>query len=662
MTIRWLLFIPLFRLVHGQAEYAAANMGLRLPPADGFVKAVPGRNPNLPAWLEDLGVGGVGEVFGSDPKVLEEALKSNEPVLIPRVDESEGGTLISSGEAGDLLNGIVRNSTIVSQHHGDSEEVIKANKAKGIVYPIEKSFVRKEASSKEENKPVAEEEEEPALMLPPPGSLLKQGQDGKDDNVAATIPLWRPKAKGQDPSRPLFILPADNEEVRPSANIDMFRPIVATSTVTTKVSGQMLTTATTVTVEAAALKFKSCIYGCPKVTSSDPLVGTTTIITILPFTIPCSLVSCPPCPACIQSTVSVSVCPFLSTVSGREKTVIVNGPTITVIKSTVTRSHCTSTKTVSGGLTECSCPTTTETVTLLEKALIDPASLIAEADDDDEDDHHHHQHEHDSTTSISHAALLKTKPADAAAAEFVFVTTTPTTEDLTLATTVTATSTKRRPKITITKTLLTHRGTSLITVTTTVLQVTTQDPGAGVCSTFIICNPTQFTCPAQVTNLPAIQAVVQSIMDGQQWFGDAGVKARRLSPNGAILDGEEKAGVLGDGTDLMGGLAPVNALGFGPGGMFQKALGGELIASKKEGEAEPKVVLMPDGPVTLTSPVESVSSSVASETSETAPSSSSSSTTATVGKALRGQSSSALPIRPSLLLIPLLITTCLLLL
>jgi hypothetical protein len=297
--------------------------------------------------------------------------------------------------------------------------------------------------------------------------------------------------------------------------------------------------------------------------------------------------------------------------------------------------------------------------------MLDPAVLIAEAEADDEDEVGEHEqgaHAHDSTTSISHAALLKTKPADAAAAEFIFVTTTPSTEDLTLATTVTATSTKRRPKITITKTLLTHRGTSLVTVTTTVLQVTTQDPGAGVCSTFIICNPTQFTCPAQVTNLPAIQAVVQSIMDGQERFGDAGVKSRRLSPNGAILHGEEKAGgVLGDGTDLMGGLAPVNALGFGPGGMFQKALGGDLVPpSTKDGEGEPKVVLMPDGPVTLT-PSSAASSSSTAEPPETA---SSSSTSATVAKALRGQSSSALSLVPSHLpvLVPLLMTICLLLL
>jgi hypothetical protein len=79
--------------------------------------------------------------------------------------------------------------------------------------------------------------------------------------------------------------------------------------------GNPTTIPSTFILEPSRKAFQTCIYGCPSVTVSvGPTVST--VITILPLTIPCSLVKCPPCPnTCSTSTISITVCPVITTVT-----------------------------------------------------------------------------------------------------------------------------------------------------------------------------------------------------------------------------------------------------------------------------------------------------------------------------------------------------------
>lgn len=611
-----------FLLVKGtwaQIEFAQANLGLRLTPNDGFVKAVPGRNPNLPSWFEDLGVENFGEILGNaDVRQLKEVDRS----VVEDLSEVSTGKDVVGGDSltpaidaeglidGKLLDQVFNatsNSTtllndtatpINGTETGAADEGRIIVKALDIPYPKEMN-----------DEPISLDSSDANLLLP-------NEVDWQELPKAKSIPLWKPKPKGPMPE-PLYILPDDEEGRKPSA-IDTFRPIVATSTFTTKVSGQLVTSTTTSTVEKAALRFKSCIYGCNEMTSSDPLVGTTTIITVLPYQIPCSLVSCPPCPACFQSTVKVSVCPFVSTVPGKPKTAIVNGPTITVVRSTVTRTRCTATRTISAKPTTCSCPSETSAIISTETVTVTVERRISEHSDHTSLDKESDQQVEGSLTSASsnkggeesedyiiigkdnnnrsNSTQASTRPS-LMITEITYIPTMSTiTETIKETETISVTPpTKKLPSITVTKTIVSEQ--IVVTVTTTALPVTTGDSSSsGICSTFIICNPTQFTCPAQITNLPQIQAVVQSIMDGQEKFGSAGVGSRKMTPNGAYIDEHGPEGRLGDGFGLMGGLAPVNGFGFGPGGMFEKVLGNDLIPPKPTEEEETTLLPPSDNP------------------------------------------------------------------
>ena len=70
-----------------------------------------------------------------------------------------------------------------------------------------------------------------------------------------------------------------------------------------------------VSMPSSLRAFKSCIFGCKQVTVPMTSTGTvgSTVILVLPFTIPCSLVSCPPCSTCVSSTISITVCPTIIT-------------------------------------------------------------------------------------------------------------------------------------------------------------------------------------------------------------------------------------------------------------------------------------------------------------------------------------------------------------
>jgi hypothetical protein len=79
-------------------------------------------------------------------------------------------------------------------------------------------------------------------------------------------------------------------------------------------NGLLSEAAEIVRMPASLRAFKSCIYGCSSVTVPAS-TGGSTVVVVLPFTIPCSLVSCPPCTTCVSSTVAVTVCPVVSTVT-----------------------------------------------------------------------------------------------------------------------------------------------------------------------------------------------------------------------------------------------------------------------------------------------------------------------------------------------------------
>lgn len=614
------------QLAKAQIDYAPANLGLRLGPQDGHVHAVPGRNPNMPPWFEDLGVGNFGEILGNaDPSTLQPDLapgasaedthgsSSADPLSAGSLpadsssaDSSSAGSLpagspaseasersVASGKAEsgasfDVLgDGTVRlgRPTQHSSNSTASEEILpsEVQPKSDVPYPSEATTPDSESLTRDSNSTSG------SILFPPSDSVFLEPPKPRK------ISLLKARSEGPAPP-PLYILPDDNPEPKISTNINTFRPIVATSTYTTKVSGQIVTSTTVSTVDQKAFRFKSCIFGCPEMTSSDPLVGTTTIITVLPYQLPCSLVSCPPCPACFQSTVRVSVCPFISTVPGKAKVAVVNGPTITIVRSTVTRTRCTATRTISAQTSSCSCPTfvstVTATVTAGKRAASGSLSSFSNDLSSGRSSVHALGDSHSEHPDVSgKGGLLEKKVGQEPDAE-QRETVTYSTVTETLVSTVTHVPTKKLPSITITKTVVNHDDKVMVTVTTTVLPVTSvTETTAGVCSTFIICNPTQFTCPAQVTNLPQIKAVVQGIMEGQEKYGSGGVGSRRVSPNGAFLDDMGAPGVYGDGTDLVGGLAPVNAFGFGPDGMFAKVLGSDLMP-QAEGKQE---TLLPPG-------------------------------------------------------------------
>lgn len=623
-----LLLVCLQQLVTAQIELAPANLGLKLNPPDAHVRAVPGRNPNLPPWFEDLGVDSFGEILGHTNI---EDLKANSPVQSPLdnmgltlgdedpqsphsgLSERVGSDgLVSVGEArsavkvdgdenssSDSSSSSSSSGIHVSLNGTDSWETIDLNsnstdgtknitnlavtpvRLAGIPYPKEEPIEIHDIPLSNRNTLLSGAVNEKSL-LPPPEKLEVEQYRPKPKN----IPLWKPKSKAAEPPN-LFILPADNPKRILSTNIDMMRPIVATSTFTTKISGSVMTSTTVSTIDQQALKFKSCIYGCPEMTSSDSLVGTTTIITVLPYQIPCSLVSCPPCPACFQSTISVSVCPVVGTVTAKARTSFVNGPTITVIRSTVTKTQCTATRTISAK--PAPPETTTETVTVTVEGPSRSSSRHSSSNSKSEEQSPVSD-ETDRTPFVDPSLVLSGNSDHEEVVVPAKTAVTPSTITETILSTIYATPSRLLPSLTITKTVVSER--VVVTVTTTAFPVTpVEETTRGVCSTFVICNPTQFTCPAQVTNLPQIKAVVEAIMDGQEKYGLGGAGTRRLTPNGAFIDDMGPPGLFGDGSEMAGGLNPVNRFGFGPGGMFEKVLGTDLIPPKETGTE----ILLPPG-------------------------------------------------------------------
>lgn len=93
---------------------------------------------------------------------------------------------------------------------------------------------------------------------------------------------------------------------------------IATTMVTdTDWLGNAVTSTSTFPLEPERKAFQTCIFGCSSVTvpCSRETPGGSTVIVVLPLTIPCSLVKCPPCTTCVSSTVSITVCPVISTIT-----------------------------------------------------------------------------------------------------------------------------------------------------------------------------------------------------------------------------------------------------------------------------------------------------------------------------------------------------------
>lgn len=139
------------------------------------------------------------------------------------------------------------------------------------------------------------------------------------------------------------------EEIKEASNTSTATaPITMLTGVSTAVistSGRTTTSVTTITFEPAYTKIKRCIYGC-RVLSVETAAAKIAIVTALPVTVPCSLVICPPC-GCTTKIVSVQGCPVITTVTPPDSFVIItNDTTITFFTVTTTVTSCTATTTL----------------------------------------------------------------------------------------------------------------------------------------------------------------------------------------------------------------------------------------------------------------------------------------------------------------------------
>jgi hypothetical protein len=115
-------------------------------------------------------------------------------------------------------------------------------------------------------------------------------------------------------------------------------------------SGVTSTSIATVTFDPTHTKILSCIFGCSTLVVTTPVgkigiakMEDSTTITILPVTVPCSLVICPPC-GCSSKIISVTGCPVITTSTPASSFVTVTADfTITFITTTVTVTSCTAT-------------------------------------------------------------------------------------------------------------------------------------------------------------------------------------------------------------------------------------------------------------------------------------------------------------------------------
>ena len=610
-TIIIILFID---VTAGQAYLAPANMGIVVGGEGDMVEAIPGHNPNMAPWFDEL-----------DRPSKSRGLPPEEQTFNgPVIDRRPGDFLLPDEVRKERKERLARKAAAarkekrLKKHKGATEDDTLA----GLKEDESTDLGSQASASTELEDEVASREGSSRGIIP-----IRHKFDydivprGSSTPVNNTINVKEPADHLEDPFRPRPI-PATG--MVPRRTVDARIPeIYITNTVTMKLG---LVTTIKQLVPTKSHLFSTCLYGC------DTISYDHTLVTVLPMRLPCSLVSCPPCPTCVPSTVRVSVCPFITTVTPPGTTSLVNGPTITIVRSTVTRTACTLTKTVTlkPGRNCNTCQTTSvpsgfltgwnagdfddafkkiakdDTEVIQHSSTtsnIVPTSIIPTADEEDEDNEGvqlvgekiRFDKKKPRYRDLRHL-INPSQVADVLGAE---------EEEYLDEEGLDRALLERIIGITVTKTITSTQNSNSIlttTITTTMLSMTRieerhlqekhADHGGGICSTFIICNPTQFTCPAQITHAPQLQGIVQSILDAQQFFGTGVVEPRRRSPNGAFIDQNGKPidedaspmqpvmGPLGDGSDLAGGFNAQEA--FGPGGIFAKAMG--LIPSSKSSE------------------------------------------------------------------------------
>lgn len=120
--------------------------------------------------------------------------------------------------------------------------------------------------------------------------------------------------------------------------------LTGTATIASSRSGTVESIITTVTINPTRTKISSCIYGCSMITLATKMgEAKTTVVTALPLTLPCSQMICPPC-GCTTKTINVFGGPVITTITPPVSQVFVTAPfTITYITVTTTVTSCTAT-------------------------------------------------------------------------------------------------------------------------------------------------------------------------------------------------------------------------------------------------------------------------------------------------------------------------------
>lgn len=165
-------------------------------------------------------------------------------------------------------------------------------------------------------------------------------EDGPEDGhhrapEPVLVPPSRTQAQPASYSTSLGISEATTTSSSHSASSLASALLTGTSTVILTHSGVTSTSLALVTYDPAHTKIQRCIYGCDTITIHPTgTVTTTSTVTVVPVTLPCSLVICPSC-GCTTRTISVTGCPVITTSTPPNSTVTVKAD-VTVTFFTVT--------------------------------------------------------------------------------------------------------------------------------------------------------------------------------------------------------------------------------------------------------------------------------------------------------------------------------------
>lgn len=310
--------------------------------------------------------------------------------------------------------------------------------------------------------------------------------------------------------------------------------LTGTTTITSSQSGTLASIVTIVTIDPTRTKISSCIYGCSVITlATQGEAAKATVITALPETLPCSRSACPPC-GCTSKTISVFGSPVITTITPPASQVFVTAPfTITYITVTTTVTSCTATTCPRPAIvTVLSTSTITSTrsqsyttLTQYSTVRITPRSQVPDeayalGHDPNEPPGSflatigYPRHGEDSIlrgaklSSInhdkwgwkgicrwnfmaSHQEPTRTQDSNDHGVEIY------TCESSAMA--------KLPPTATITTTTVTVERP---------LTINHSQVGS-ICSTYVICNPQQFSCPTQVKSFPQLQKFIQQLQSSE---------------------------------------------------------------------------------------------------------------------------------------------------